>query len=328
MRREDLEILYSPNSIKQFSRDLYNTFNQISKLDSNFKIGDSANFITDTIGNYQNMIWTPTPDNTFLDIGIKMQKGKMVSKEYVESITLDVKGSFRDINDNSDTRGLINTQGKGKLLKVSIKTATEEVGFLESTAYQLKNDIATAQRGFNIVYRDEIDRAGYLGVGEQKGLINQSFSTANDNDSGKTLDTMTNTELIDFLHDVVMKQRSEAGARSVWADTLLVAPNLYNRIMMSDYKTYTDKTIEVKLREDSKIKIVSSYLLGKDFNGLGYDVCIAQVTNPSIVNFVLPRGLSFTPNIKNHFATEIGAYYVIGGLDFFFENASGRGNFK
>jgi len=332
MRREDLEVLYNPASIKKFGKEIYRTFKLIEDRDNTFKVGDSTEFISSIIGNYKDMIWTPVPDASFLDVGIKLQKGNMVNSEYVESIVLDVKGAFKDINDNSDTRGIINTRGRGKLIKVTIKTATEEIGALEADAFKLKNSIATVQKGFNLVYREEIDRAGYLGVGNQKGLITQSFSSNNTNDSGKTLDTMTNTELISFLHDVVMTQRSEAGSRELWANKLIVPPNVYNRIVMSDYKTYTDKTIAVKLREDSQIDIVSSYLLGKDYNGLDsanpYDIVIAQVTNPNIVNFVLPRGLTFTPSIKNHFGVEIGAYYAIAGLDFFIEEASGIGNFK
>ena len=250
-------------------------------------------------------------NQTFLQLGISVDNSGGYA-DFITSLKYGANGDFALDGNRTQTVGRIELQGEKSSIKVdgysaeSSYTETE----LQKANLENRNLLAEFINAHNMKYNEKIDTLGYVGDTKSKkqGIIN--YNGWDEQTSAKKWRQMTNQELSDAMRDIVINQQKGKNTK-FYATKIIVSPELYTRLRVSDYKDYSDVTIAQKLERDLNITFVPTYLAIRKTD----EVAVAICTDPDAIAFRVPQRLKISPVHQRGWRYYFESEFRIGGVD-------------
>jgi len=259
-------------------------------------------------------------DVTVFDLGISVDNTGGYANA-IKSLRSNIEGDFRKNGTSSDTAGKISISGDSNLIEVD--------------GYDAESDYTVAEQNQAVLENRNLH--GELLKGHQtkylRGIDESVFLTLIDNTNGFTRETsptlvsaMTNEELSNTFHNLVIKQRNEVST-AYECNVIAVPKALKLRCDSSDYKAIGEKTISQKLMDAFGVKLVASQHLKGEGAGGTDAICAFNNSDESMV-IRIPKKLGISPLDRrgNRFyfegsyrfagldILELGSGYVVEGL--------------
>ena len=298
---------------------LYNPENEKIFLESQMRVLDGATGIvtqSNLIHSSKEIFQQKFKDLTLWETGLVRNNEGGWNKS-IESLKITPKGSYKSALGRHDIGGIISLTGESKMLPVDVRDAESSYSIYDqkTTALQGLSISQKLRMSHNEVYRDDVDKIGYLGdeTLSSKGLINADWGIVVK--TGKDWTAMTNKEIADAIRDLYIQQTVGVGIQSLYGNVMIVPQGLYIRLRVDDYKDYGDTTLLQKIERDLKLKIVTTYRAEKVADFGDSDCAVIISTDRYAQQFRLPIPLQFTPNHKEGHKTKFTSYYGVAGLD-------------
>lgn len=309
---------------------LYN----LESFDAFKKSGEKAGF-TDSIGGVvlaQNLVAIDPrilekklPELTFVNSGIEVNNTGGYSA-MVKSLRLIESGDFAIAGDMASNKGKISINGEDNYIKVF-----EYEGFSNWTDSQVKQAeiegvnlpsqfIAT----HNNKYMRKIDTLGYLGNGQNAGLLNYGFTSSS---SGGLIGTLTAQQMYDAFASLITNQWNAVYSVPEYKANRVDMPvSVFNKIAVTMMDTSAGTSSVLKALQDNFPGVSFQGTVraeGANFSG-GASRTIAYNNSSESMIMRIPVPLTIGEIIKlGSFNFHVDSKFRIAGLDVL-ETTSGR----
>lgn len=250
------------------------------------------------------------PELTFVNSGIEFNNiGR--DMRVIESLRLTPEGDFKDASDEADNKGKITLKGENNYIKVYEKEGFSEWSETEIRQAELNNVNLVSQflSAHDKLYKQDIDKIGYLGHHENTGLLNNSyFSTSASAD--KYAD-MTPQQLYDVVGDAINTQWNTVSNTYEYRGNRFIMPiGMFNKIATQILNTAAGSFTVLKSLRDNFPEIE----FGQTFRAT--DKAVIFSTHSEAMVMRIPNPLEVGEIIKkSSFKYEVESKYRVAGLD-------------
>ena len=242
-------------------------------------------------------------DVTWQDIGFSISNTGGYGN-YITSIKRATYGSYEKQGNKSKTKGVIGVTGDTSAIPIigydAISTFTEVD--IKQAKMEKRNIRTELYQAHGEAYFSKIDDMVYDSIGS---LGFEEIA------SGGDWDTKTDDEISNELRNFIIGQIAN-GNNIQRGDTLILPKSKYLRIVFSDYKSFSERSILEKVRDSLRS-------IGITFKAIGTDKLTkdAIFLNTSRKNTLLriPLPLSFSKVHQQGFQYSFMGMFRVGGLD-------------
>lgn len=265
------------------------------------------------------------PQLAFINSGFTVDNSGGYSTS-VTSRRTEPQGEFKIANDDSDDKGIISMASDRSSISVlpmaaEAKWSDDDV---ETASIEGRNVVQEFIEATNKIYLTQVDKIGFLGVGGNKGLLNNSVFTAEA--ASAAIGTFTGLQMFDELAELIQDQLNDIKDTPEYSGTRAALPtHVYQALRSKHYNPTADAPKNVLKSLQDEFKDVVFYQTHHANNAGGSGVShtvVYSVTRESAV-MRIPVPLRYSEIVRNKFMFEQGYKFRIAGLDIL-EPLSGR----
>jgi hypothetical protein len=299
---------------------------QLCQGQKHFADGATGSMLARSLEHVDPNIFTKRyPSLAFVNSGFDVDNSGGYSTN-ITSRRTEPQGEFKVAGDDAKDKGKIS---------MSAERSTISVLPMAAEAAWTDDDVRTAEmEGRNIVqefieatnyiYLTQVDKIGFLGVGGNKGLLNNAAFNAEA--AAGAIGGLTGAQMYDELAELISDQRDAVKDTPEYLSTrAALATHVYQKIRVTHYNPAADTPMTVLAALQKEFPEVLMYQTHHATNagGTGVSHTVAySVTRDSAV-MRIPVPLQYSEIVRNKFVYEQGYKFRIAGLDIL-EPLSGR----
>lgn len=263
------------------------------------------------------------PELTFFNLGISSDNSGGYAKR-IQSLRLLEHGRFSISNDRTANKGKISISGEDNDILVYEKQAFAEwtdtdVETASLQGYSLSGRLVSA---IDKQYKREIDEIGFIGEGDNSGLLNNTDFVSTS--ASGLIGTLTPQQMYDEICALIIDQHNGvSNTPEYMADTVVMPTGVLNTLQKTILNTASGPASVLSALQFNfpRVSFTSSFR-AKDVGG--NSVTCALKASEDTMKFRLPQPLKVGRIIEmGSFEWKVDAKYRVAGLDIL-ESTSGR----